>query len=45
MDAEIFMDIECDPRQAVTEHIAKKHGFRFSGKRDGCDVYKLSNSH
>ena len=37
--------IECDPRQAVTEHIAKKQGFRFSGKRDGCDVYKLSNSH
>ena len=33
--------IECDPRQAVTEHIAKKHGFKFSGKRDGCDVYKL----
>ena len=33
--------IECDPRQAVTEHIAKKHGFVFSGKRDGCDVYKL----
>lgn len=37
--------IECDPRQAVTEHIAKKYGFKFSGKRDGCDVYKLSNSH
>ena len=37
--------IECDPRQAVTKHIAKKHGFVFSGKRDGCDVYKLSNSH
>ena len=33
--------IECDPRQAVTEHIAKKHGFVFSGKRDGCDVYQL----
>ena len=33
--------IECDPRQAVTEYIAKKHGFVFSGKRDGCDVYKL----
>lgn len=33
--------IECDPRQAATEHIAKKHGFKFSGKRDGCDVYKL----
>ena len=33
--------IEFDPRQAVTEHIAKKHGFVFSGKRDGCDVYKL----
>ena len=33
--------IECDPRQAVTKHIAKKHGFVFSGKRDGCDVYKL----
>lgn len=37
--------IECDPRQTVTEHIAKKYGFVFSGKRDGCDVYKLSNSH
>lgn len=33
--------IECDPRQAATKHIAKKYGFVFSGKRDGCDVYKL----
>ena len=32
--------IECDPRQAVTKHIADKHGFVFSGKRDECDVYK-----
>lgn len=37
--------IECDPRQAATKHIAKKYGFVLSGKRDGCDVYKLSNSH
>ena len=33
--------IECDPRQAATKHIAKKYGFKFSSKRDGCDVYKL----
>ena len=33
--------IECDPRQAVTKHIAEKHGFVFFGKRDECDVYKL----
>ena len=26
-------------------YASKKHGFVFSGKRDGCDVYKLSNSH
>lgn len=25
--------------------LIRKMTFRFSGKRDGCDVYKLSNSH
>ena len=33
--------IECDPRQTVTKHLAGKFGFRYVGKRDGCEVYQL----
>ena len=28
-------------REPLIRKIAKKYGFVFSGKRDGCDVYKL----
>lgn len=34
--------IECTPQQHVTKHIAEKFGFRLVGKRDDCDVYKLT---
>ena len=34
--------IECDPTQEITRHIALKHGFVLSEKRDGLDVYRLA---
>ena len=34
--------IECDPRQEITKHIARRNGFVFSERRDGLDVYRLS---
>ena len=34
--------IECDPKQEATKHIAIKHGFVRSERRDGLDVYRLS---
>lgn len=33
--------IECDPQQAVTSQIARKHGFFYEGHEDGCDIYRL----
>lgn len=33
--------IECDPRQEVTKHIARKFGFVQTESRDGLDVYRL----
>lgn len=33
--------IECDPQQAVTSQIARKHGFLYEGHEDGCDIYRL----
>lgn len=32
--------IECVPEQRATARIAVKHGFVYSGRSDGCDVYK-----
>ena len=34
--------IECDPEQEATKHIAVKHGFVWSERSDGLDVYRLS---
>ena len=33
--------IECSPEQAITKHLALKHGFVYEGGRDGLDVYRL----
>ncbi len=33
--------IECAPEQAVSAHIAHRHGFSYEGRADGCDVYRL----
>ena len=33
--------IECDPTQSITKHIALKHGFVLSERKDGLDVYIL----
>jgi len=32
--------IECAPEQQVTQHIAKKHGFRYAGEENGLAVYR-----
>ena len=34
--------IECNPGQEATKHIAMKHGFSWSEKRDGLEIYRLS---
>ena len=34
--------IECVPQQAITRHIAQKHGFAACGEADGLDVFRLS---
>ena len=33
--------IECDPAQKTTEHIALKHGFVRTERKDGLDIYRL----
>jgi len=33
--------LECRPEQAVTRHIALSCGFSYTGREDGCDVYRL----
>lgn len=33
--------IECAPAQIATKRIAEKFGFAYTGRRDGCDVYRL----
>ena len=33
--------IECSPEQAITKHLALKHGFDYEGRKDGLDVYRL----
>lgn len=33
--------IECDPGQKATKHIAVKHGFVCSEKKDGLEIYRL----
>lgn len=33
--------IECAPGQTVSAHIARRHGFSYEGRADGCDVYRL----
>ena len=33
--------IECDPGQEATKHIAEKHGFVWSERSDGLDIYRL----
>lgn len=33
--------IECSPKQEASAHIARKNHFRYMGKNDGCDVYRL----
>lgn len=33
--------LECVPGQAVTRHIAEAFGFAYTGRADGCDVYRL----
>ena len=33
--------IECTPEQNATKHIAEIFGFTYTGRCDGCDVYKL----
>ena len=33
--------IECDPEQKATKHIAVKHGFTWSERSDGLDIYRL----
>ena len=36
--------IECAPEQAVSAHIARRHGFSYEGSADGCDVYRLRST-
>ena len=33
--------IECAPGQTVSAHIARRHGFSYEGRADGCDSYRL----
>ena len=33
--------IECVPEQTASAHIARRHGFSYEGRADGCDVYRL----
>lgn len=33
--------IECTPKQTVSAHIARRHGFSYEGRADGCDSYRL----
>ncbi len=33
--------IECDPRQAVSKHIAQKYGFAYMGNVAGLDIFRL----
>ena len=33
--------IECTPGQTVSAHIARRHGFSYEGRADGCDSYRL----
>ena len=33
--------IECTPEQTVSAHIARRHGFSYEGRADGCDSYRL----
>ena len=33
--------IECTPEQTVSAHIARRHGFSYEGRTDGCDSYRL----
>ena len=32
--------IECAPAQEVTKHIGLKLGFKYTGQRDGCEVFR-----
>ena len=32
---------ECTPEQTVSAHIARRHGFSYEGRADGCDSYRL----
>lgn len=36
--------IECAPAQEVTEHIARKLGFKHIGQREGCEVFRTKRS-
>lgn len=36
--------IECAPAQEVTKHIALKLGFRHTGHRDGCEVFRTEKT-
>lgn len=33
--------IECAPGQTVSAHIARRYGFSYEGRADGCDSYRL----
>ena len=33
--------IECVPEQTASAQIARRHGFAYEGRADGCDVYRL----
>ena len=33
--------IECVPEQTASAHIARRHGFSYEGRVDGCDIYRL----
>ena len=33
--------IECVPEQTASAHIARRHGFSYEGRADGCDMYRL----
>ena len=33
--------IECVPEQSITKHIAEVFGFSYTGRYDGCDVFRL----
>ena len=36
-----YLVIECDPGQEATKHIAVKHDFVLSEKKDGLEIYRL----